>query len=77
MKIKVTWEIEDGYCGKSRPQHTIVNTNDYTDSDEELEADKEWEEMDEAEKDKIIEDAVQEDFNYKINWFIKSKTIIK
>lgn len=24
-QIKVTWEVEDGYCGKSRPQYTYID----------------------------------------------------
>ena len=56
--MKITWEVEDGYCGKSGPQHTEI-------PDDELE---EYET--EEEKEKYIEECIQEDFNQKISWYI-------
>lgn len=33
-KINVTYEIEDGYCGKSRPQRMTVDSEDFAGMDE-------------------------------------------
>lgn len=52
----VNWEVEDGYIGKSRPQHTAID-------DDEL-AEYETEE----EKERFIEECVEEDFRQKISW---------
>lgn len=67
MKITITWEVEDGYCGPSRPHKTIVDTNDHVDSDEE------WEALDAGEKEIILQDAVQEDFESNISWHVISE----
>ena len=56
--MRVTWEVEDGYVGKSRPQFTDIN-------DEEL-AECETEE----EKQQLINDIVQSDFENSISWSI-------
>ena len=58
--MKVTWEVEDGYVGKSRPQTTEI-------PDEDLEG------LDEAQKEKVIAEAIQEDFDSKITWEITSR----
>ena len=65
MKIDVTWQVYDGYCGGSRPQHTKIDTSDYMD-------DVEWIEQSEEERQKYIEEAVQEDFNQKVCFNIDS-----
>jgi hypothetical protein len=56
--MRVNWEVEDGYVGKSRPQETIV-------PDDEL-ASCETEE----EKQELIEDYVQADYDNNISWCI-------
>lgn len=59
--IDVTWEVEDGYAGKSRPQKTRVYLDDIQDS--------------ETAEDMIhaLRYLIQEDFNEKIDWYtIKS-----
>jgi len=56
--MKITWEVDDGYCGKSRPQTTEID-------DEEL-AEYETEE----EKEKFIEECIQQDFEQRITWHI-------
>ena len=56
--MRVTWEVEDGYVGKSRPQHTEV-------PDDELESCET-----EEEKQELINDYVQEDFDQTICWSI-------
>lgn len=60
MKLTIKWEVEDGYVGKSRPQKTIFDTNDYTNDEEE------WNSLSEKEKMDYISEAVQEDFDQKI-----------
>lgn len=56
--MKVIWEVEDGYVGKSRPQTTIIPDGelDYAESEDE--------------KKQIIEDYVQDDFDINISWAI-------
>ena len=56
--MTVTWEVEDGYCGKSRPQYTDV-------PDEEL-AHCETED----ERQALIEEYIQSDFEQRISWCI-------
>lgn len=52
----VYWEVEDGYVGKSRPQSTEI-------SDEDLDACET-----EEERERLIEDCIQEDFEQMITW---------
>ena len=54
--MRVTWEVEDGYCGKSRPQHTDIPDDEL----EECETD--------AEREILIEEYIQADFDSKISW---------
>ena len=54
----ITWEVEDGYIGKGRPQKTKI-------PNEELEQFET-----EEEKQRYIEDCVQEDFEREISWSI-------
>jgi hypothetical protein len=63
IKIKVKWEVSDGYAGKGRPQETIFKPYDYVDEDF-------WKQATREEKIKIIEEAVQEDFENKISFSI-------
>lgn len=34
MKIEVKWQVEDGYVGASRPQRTVIDTDDLMDQEE-------------------------------------------
>ena len=52
----ITWEVEDGYVGKSRPQKTTI------DNDELAECDTD------EEKNEYIEQCIQEDFMMNISW---------
>jgi len=54
--MKVTWQVEDGYCGGSRPQYTEI-------PDDELE-----ECETEEERNELIAQYIQEDFNNNISW---------
>jgi hypothetical protein len=54
-KIKVTWEVADGYAGRTRPQTTKIDHSDIVDCDSEDEVKK------------LIEDSIQEDFDQKIS----------
>lgn len=56
----VHWQISDGYMGGSRPQRTRIN-------DEDLEG------LSEAEKEALIYEIVQEDFNQKVTFTITRK----
>lgn len=54
--MRVTWEVEDGYCGKSRPQHTDIDDDELA----ECETDED--------REQLIADYVQEDFEQNITW---------
>jgi hypothetical protein len=64
MLIKTNWEVEDGYAGKSRPYQTIINTRDYM-------SDQEWDELTYQEKEEIIDEEIQLDYQSKISYYIK------
>lgn len=57
----VTWEVEDGYVTGARPQHTEI-------PDDEL-AECETEE----ERDKLIAECIQNDFEQNISWYITDR----
>ncbi len=67
-KINITWEVSDGYAGKSRPHNSIITEDDTGYSWDE------WDELDDYIKDEIIESCIQEDFNEKISWCIMNQT---
>ena len=69
MIINVTWEVDDGYAGGSAPHNLEVNTNDFVNDDDE------WNELTEEQKENYIADAVQDDFDNSINWYITSKEV--
>lgn len=56
----ITWEVEDGYVGKSRPQHTEIDDDELA----ELET--------EEEKQAYIEGCIQDAFDQNITWSITS-----
>lgn len=56
--MKVIWEVEDGYVGKSRPQTTIVPDDELAEC------------VSEEKRQKLIEAYVDEDFRNKITWAI-------
>jgi hypothetical protein len=59
--MRIIWEVDDGYCGGSRPQILEI-------------PDEEFEYCDtEEEKDNLISGRVQEDFENVVSWFITSK----
>lgn len=53
----VTWEVDDGYAGKSRPQTTKIPLGDLEGRD----------------RQSVIEEYVQEDFQNKVSWSIISE----
>jgi len=52
--MKITWEVDDGYAGKSRPQHTEV-------------PDDELEDLTEEEQFALIEEYIRGDFEERIS----------
>ena len=64
MRLNISWEVDDGYCGKARPQHFSIETRDY------LEDDQPYEEMSQQEKDDFIYDRVCEEFNNRISFVV-------
>jgi len=59
--MKVTWEVQDGYVGASRPQYTVIP------DDELAECEEDWERED------LIAEYVREDFLQRISWSITRK----
>lgn len=57
--VKVSWEVSDGYVGKSRPQSTTVDVEDFED-------------LDEQEIEHLLFETVQEDFDQQISWDISN-----
>ena len=57
--MKVIWEVDDGYAGPSRPQYTTIDESDLEHCETEEERQKE------------IEEIIQEEFETKITWHIK------
>ena len=64
MKLNITYEVEDGYAGKSRPQQFVFDSEAWCDD---------WEELTEDEKNDYINQSIDEDFNDKISWCIINK----
>jgi hypothetical protein len=60
MKIQIKWEVCDTFIGESKPQNRVFNTLDYDLTDEE------WNNSTEVEKEQIIEDEVNADFDNKL-----------
>lgn len=56
--MRITWQIDDGYIGKSAPHYTEV------DDDELAECETEQERQD------LIAESVQADFEQTISWYI-------
>lgn len=60
-KFQVCYEIEDGYVGKSRPQHFNFYASDLEDD------------FEEENIEMILEECTQTDFENKISWYITNK----
>ena len=56
--MKITYEVDDGYAGKSRPQHVTID-------DDEL---REWAGEDKKVALEFISDCAQDDFEMNITW---------
>lgn len=59
--MKVIWEVEDGYIGRSRPHEVEIDDDELSEC-----------ETDEERQD-LIEVYVQDDFDNKISWAIISQ----
>ncbi len=53
--MKITWAIDDGYVGL-RTKQTIINDDDLADCETE------------EERESLINDAIQSDFEQKVSW---------
>lgn len=62
-KYILHWEVEDGYAGRSRPQETEFDSDDVMEQ-------QEWDKLSESEKQEFLNDAVQEDYDIEISWYI-------
>jgi hypothetical protein len=58
-KIKVTYEVEDGYGGGSRPQHVEIDSDDF-------------EGLSKADASLLLADIIQEDFSSRITWVMEN-----
>lgn len=54
--MKITWKVSDGYVNHG-PQWLEIDDEDFGD-------------MDDAEKQRYIEECVEEDFRQKVSWHI-------
>ena len=54
----VTWEVEDGYCGGSRPHKTKIDNEELEDCETE------------EERNQVIDEIIQNDFEQRISWYI-------
>ena len=63
--MEIPWEVDDGYGGGGRPQHTEIDKHDIENC--------------ETLKDvmQLICDAIQEDYDETVSWFIKHQEDIK
>ena len=59
--MKVHWQVEDGYAGKSRPQVTNVDDEDWLDTPPE-------------DRQEMLEGYVREDFDNSISFAISYKS---
>lgn len=55
--MRITWQVDDGYAGGGRPQHTDINDSDLAECETE------------EEKELLIREVVQEDFEQHITWY--------
>ena len=62
-KVRITWEVDDGYAGKSRPQFTELTADEAIDY---IEAETP------EEQQTIAEQAVEDDYINRITWYIKN-----
>lgn len=58
--MRVTWQVEDGYVGGSRPHTTVID-------------DEDMEDLDEKEREEFITERIDEDFRETISWTILSR----
>ena len=52
----VTWQVEDGYIGGCRTQKTIIDDDELNDCETQ------------EEREKLISERIQEDFEQKVGW---------
>ena len=55
--MRIYWEVDDGYAGKSRPQYTDIDNNELDECETE------------EEKQELITEYVQDDFDNRITWY--------
>jgi hypothetical protein len=66
-KITVTWEIDEGYCGGSRPKITSFESHDHEDEN--------WEDLTEEKKQGIIDQEVEQDYRNNYSFSITNVTV--
>jgi len=54
--MKVTWEVYDGYIGGQRPQQTTIDDDELSECETE------------EEREQLIHDCIQDDFDNTIMW---------
>ena len=55
--MKVRWQVDDGYSGKSRPQETLIDDEELNECETEME------------KEDLIYYKISCDFERKISWY--------
>lgn len=55
--MKVTWEVDDGYIGKSAPHVTEIDDDELTECETE------------QEREDFIAECIEEDFRQTVSWY--------
>ncbi len=71
--MRVQWAVDDGYVGKSRPKFTEVDDAEIDEIRETGKEDGISEEEIERQVDEYINEAVQDDFEQRITFYIVSR----
>ena len=59
--LEITWEVDDGYVGGSRPYTLTIPGDELADCDND------------TEREDLITEHVQEHFSQEVTWFITSR----
>lgn len=56
--MRVVWYVNDGYNSDNRPHYTEVNDDDLAECETQ------------EEREKLINDCIQEDFSQTVSWYV-------
>ncbi len=67
-KIVIMWEVSDGYVGDYGLHKTVIDVEAH------IMSEAEWGKLTENEREAIISQAIQEDFQQKVSWQIINRS---